>query len=113
MCIRDRGNGMKINLRLEPRGNSRSVILEKETTIESLYRKYEEELPYTILAAKVDNKIEDLNFVLQKDCDVELLDMRTQAANLIYQNSLCLIYLKAIDDVLGNVEVDIENARCV
>ena len=104
------GNGMKINLRLEPRGNSRSVILEKETTIESLYRKYEEELPYTILAAKVDNKIEDLNFVLQKDCDVELLDMRTQAANLIYQNSLCLIYLKAIDDVLGNVEVDIENA---
>ena len=42
---------------------------------------------------------------------MEFLDMRTQAANLIYQYSLCLIYLKAIWDVLGrDVPVEIQNS---
>ena len=63
-----------------------------------------------ILAARVDNKIQSLKKELYRECRVELLDMRTQEANLIYQNSLCMIYLKAIEDVLGNVEVDIENS---
>ena len=36
--------------------------------------------------------------------------MRSQSGNLIYQNSLCLIYLKAVEDVLGKSDVDIENA---
>lgn len=47
---------------------------------------------------------------MHRECRVELLDMRTQAANLVYQSSLSLLYLKAVYDVLGDVEVDIENA---
>ena len=79
-------------------------------TIEEIYKEIKEELPYTVLAARVNNKIERLEHRIYGDCRVELLDMRTQEANLIYQNSLCLIYLKAIEDVLGKVDVDIENA---
>lgn len=36
--------------------------------------------------------------------------MRSQSANLIYQNSLILIYLKAVEEALGKVEVEVENA---
>ena len=66
--------------------------------------------PYTVLAAKVDNKIVSLGYKLRRECRVEFLDMRSQAASLIYQNSLILIYLKAVEDVLGKADVEVENA---
>ena len=101
---------MEVKLRLQPRDEFQTIAVEAGIPLKELYHQYKEQLPYTILAAKVDNHIEDLNYTIERDCRVEFLDMRTQAANLIYQNSLCLIYLKAIDDVLGHVDVDIENA---
>lgn len=101
---------MKIQLKKELRGQFEEITVERGITIEEIYKEVKGELTYTVLAARVDNKIERLDHRLYNDCRVELLDMRTQEANLIYQNSLCLIYLKAIEDVLGKVEVDIENA---
>ena len=86
------------------------AAIARGSTIEELYKQYAKQLPYTVLAAKVDNKIEGLDHRLSRECRVEFLDMRTQAANLIYQNSLILIYLKAIEDILGKADVDIENA---
>ena len=101
---------MVIKLKLQPRDAWIEVTEEPGTTVEALYRKYESQLPYAVLAAKVNGTVERLTWRLEEDSTVELLDMRTQAANLIYQNSLILLYLKAVDDVLGHVEVDIENA---
>lgn len=101
---------MKIQLKKELRGQFEEITVERGITIEEIYKEVKSELTYTVLAARVDNKIERLDHRLYNDCRVELLDMRTQEANLIYQNSLCLIYLKAIEDVLGKVGVDIENA---
>ena len=101
---------MKIQLKKELRGQFEEITVERGITIEEIYKGIKDELSYTVLAARVNNKIERLEHRLYNDCRVELLDMRTQEANLIYQNSLCLIYLKAIDDVLGKVDVDIENA---
>lgn len=101
---------MNIYLTKEPRTEKEQVFAEKGISVEQLYRRYEHELPYTVLAAKVNNKIEDLGYIIDNDCSVEFLDMRAQTGNLIYQNSLILIYLKAIDDVMGNIEVDINNA---
>ena len=101
---------MKIQLKKELRGQFEEITVERGITIEEIYKEVKGELTYTVLAARVDNKIERLDHRLYNDCRVELLDMRTQEANLIYQNSLCLIYLKAIEDVLGKVGVDIENA---
>ena len=101
---------MKIQLKKELRGQFEEITVERGITIEEIYKEVKDELTYTVLAARVNNKIERLDHRLYNDCRVELLDMRTQEANLIYQNSLCLIYLKAIEDVLGKVGVDIENA---
>lgn len=101
---------MNIRLVKELRSEETVAAIARGSTIEELYKQYEKQLPYTVLAAKVDNKIEGLDHRLSRECRVEFLDMRTQAANLIYQNSLILIYLKAIEDILGKADVDIENA---
>ena len=55
----------------------KNIEVEKGISLEELYRKYEEELPYTVLLAKVDNKLEELNHKLHRSCTVEFLDMRT------------------------------------
>lgn len=101
---------MKLQLKTDPRGEYQEISLEKGTSIEELYRSMENELPYTVLAAKVNNKLETLSYEIHRECCIEFLDMRTQLANLIYQNSLCLIYLKAVSDVVGDFEVNIENS---
>lgn len=102
---------MQIKLRTEPRGEWREIEIAEETSIEEVYRAHRDQMRYTALAAKVDNKIEDLGYVLTKPCSLELLDMRTQSANLIYQYSLSLIYLKAVEDCLGkSARVEIQNS---
>ena len=101
---------MIIDLKLQPRCEAFPVETEIGTTLESLYLKYRDQIPYTVLAAKVDNEIKPLTYIPERDCSAEFLDMRTQAANVIYQNSLVLLYLKAVQDVLGDVSVDIENS---
>lgn len=107
---------MKIRL-LKPRlpgkpvsGEYYEVEMPAGSTFEDVYRMYEEEYPYTVLAVKVNNKLESLIHQIEEDCTVEFLDMRSQAANLIYQHSLSLIYLKAVEEVLGRAITDIENS---
>ena len=65
-------------------------------TLEELAGEFRGELPYTVLLAKVNGKYEELSFSLEKDSTVELLDIRNHSADLAYQNSLALIYLKAV-----------------
>ncbi len=101
---------MRIQLKLQPREEGKEIHVDKGISLEEIYKTYEKELPYKVLAAKVDNKVESLTFKPMEDCNVEFLDMRQQAANLIYQDSLSFIYLKAVNDVLGNVDVEIKNS---
>lgn len=98
-----------IQLITGPREEPVERTVEQGTTLEKLAAEYTE-LPYTILAAKVDNKISELTKPIEAPCRIEFLDMRDQGANLIYQRSLSLLYLKAIHDVLGKVPVGIENS---
>jgi uridine kinase len=100
---------IKIRLITGPREQAVERTVEKGKTIEALVADYPE-LPYTVLAAKLDNKISALVKKIEHPCTIEFLDMRDQAANLIYQRSLSLVYLKAVHDVLGHVPVFIENS---
>jgi len=101
---------MKINLITKPKGEIRECDVRQGISIENLC--YEiKGLPYRILAAKVNNRIVDLNYTLDEPCTVELLDMRTEAATILYQASLSLIYVKAVSDVLGEeANVSIRNS---
>jgi len=107
----DRPEGkMRITLIPAPRAAEEIIETQEGVTIEQLYLERKANLPYTVLAAKVNNKYEDLDTELKEDCRVEFLDMRNQAANLIYQYSLSLIYIKAVYDVMGKVGVWIDNS---
>lgn len=101
---------MLINLIDQQGKSAREVDVKKGISVEEVYREFCDDLPYKVLAARVDNELKSLTFKLDKPCKVELLDMRQQGINLVYQNSLSFVYLKAVYDVLGPVDVDVENA---
>ncbi len=101
---------MKILLRLPREAELKELNIEGEISVKELADKYQSELDYTVLIARVNGKDEELTYKLEDDSVVELLDMRTHSANLAYQHSLSLIYLKAVMDVLGDFAVEIENS---
>ena len=101
---------MKIKLQPQIGAAYEELTIDKPVTVRELADRYQPELPYRVLLANVDGKDEELTFLLHRDCSVRLLDMRTYSANLVYQHSLSLIYLKAVMDVLGDMAVEIEES---
>lgn len=101
---------MEIKLKKGPREAVVPIHIDGAITAEALLQRFGQNLPYDILAVRVDQQVKELTTLLDRDCQVEFLDMRTHAANLIYQRSVSLIYLKAMEDVVGKVRVIIENS---
>ena len=82
----------------------------KGISAEQILLDLNETLPYRVLLCKVDNSYRGLPHKITRPCTIEYLDMHNNYAWLVYQNSLVLLYKKAIHDVLGNVEVDVLNS---
>ncbi|MDR2089002.1 MAG: nucleoside kinase [Clostridiales Family XIII bacterium] len=101
---------IKVRLRTDPRAPFRKISVRKGSLLSDLANEYQPELPYRILAAKVNNQIRELNKTIDEPEDITLLDMRVNAVNLMYQRSLSLLYLKAIQDVLGRADVFLGNS---
>ncbi len=103
---------MKLNVTLKtaPDNSPISITVLKGALLEDLVKQYQKDLPYRILAAKVNNLVTELNKPINEPCSVTFLDNRNHSANLIYQRSISFIYLKAVNDVCGKVKVLIENS---
>jgi uridine kinase len=109
--MKERGmDEIKIRLRKDPRAPFEKISVRKGVVLSELANAYQAELPYRILAAKVNGQIRELNKTIDAPGDITLLDMRVNAACLMYQRSLSLLYLKAIRDVLGKWDVFLGNS---
>lgn len=102
---------MEIKLKLGYRDEWRVFCCPNGSRIEDVYRHFKDNIPYSIFAANVNNEYKDLNYQLQEEDEVVLLDIRTQAANYVYQYSLTLLLLRAVDEVWGKKsEIIIQNS---
>lgn len=101
---------MKVFVSLSPKGEFKEVECAEGALIEELIENIGEELPYGVLLARVNNRFVRICEEVSEGSKIELLDMRNQAANLAYQTSLSLIYLKAIEDTIGRANVEIQNS---
>lgn len=101
---------MQILLKLGSESMPIPIEIQDGATYEMLAQQVADELPYPVFAAKRNNVVERLTEQLQANSIVELLDLRNRSAELIYQNSVSLLYIKAVQDVLGKVQVQIEHS---
>ena len=91
-------------------GQHLDVDVEKGKTAEAIYRDLKIVSEHQILLCKVNNSYRSLCHKITHSCTLEYLDMRNNYAWLVYQSGLILLYKKAVNDILGNVKVEILNS---
>lgn len=77
----------------------REVTVKQGTALQELCKEYQKEYLSDIIAARVDNDIKELNYVLTKDCKVQFIDLTDVDGFRIYQRSLSFILIKAVYDL--------------
>ena len=91
--------------------DNRVISFNDGCRVEDILKQVQDELKYPIYLSKLDNAYRALTHIMTHDCEIEFLDLRNQEAWLVYQNSLILIFIKAVHDVLGKkVLVTINNS---
>ena len=91
--------------------NDKVITFEDRIRLEDVLKQVKDELPYPVYLAKLDNAYRALTHITEHDCSIEFLDMRNQEAWLVYQNSLILIFIKAVHDLFGKkVLVTVNNS---
>ncbi len=101
---------MKILVKI-PSAEAMTMEFDHNMKAEEILNLVKDKLVYPVYGCKVDNSYRGLLHNVHRDCTVEFLDIRNQAIWLVYQNSLVLLYLKAVHDILGkDVLVSINNS---
>ena len=82
------------------------------TSLLDVYQAFADEinLPYPVVAAKVNNTAQGLKFRLFQNRDVEFLDAREGAGFLVYVRSLCFVLYKATSDLFPGSKLFIEHS---
>ena len=81
--------------------DNRVIEFEDSVKLEDLLKQVQDELPYRVYLTKLDNAYRALTHITEHDCRIEFLDLRNNEAWLVYQNSLILIFIKAVHDIFG------------
>ena len=101
---------MIIKYKTDPKGKFKKKTVNPGITVAEFIDLVKDNIQYDIYAARINQTLGKLDTILSTDCELELLDIRTQVSKLIYQNSLNLIFIKALHDILPDCEVEIETA---
>ena len=91
--------------------DNRELSYPEGTDVETVLKDVRDELPLPVYVSKLDNAYRAFTHKLTHDSHIEFLDLRNQEAWQVYQNSLVMVFIKAVHDVLGkDVRVSIRNA---
>lgn len=78
-------------------------------SLQEIYNDLKIQLPYQVVAARVNYKVESLNFLIYKPKDVEFIDASSSSGMRVYERSLCMVLAKAVNDLYPNAVLRIEH----
>lgn len=73
-----------------------------------IYEGFNLKMPYGPVSAKVNNKVESLDFRVYYNKDVEFLDITTTSGMRTYVRSLCFILVRAVEELYPDGTVSLE-----
>ena len=74
-----------------------------------IFHKLNIELKYPVMAARVNYKVEDLNFMVYKPKDIEFIDLGTPSGMRVYVRTLSMVLSKAISELFPDAVLRIEH----
>ena len=96
-----------IQIRCHNNGVTREFI--PGTTLQEVYDALALNMPYGAVSARVNNKVEGLDFKVYNHKDVEFLDLTSDSGMRTYVRSLFFVLTKAVSDIFPEGEVIIEH----
>ena len=89
---------------------TQEAIIQAGTSLLQLSKDYGKHHSQPIIAARVDNDIKELSYVLKRDCEVKFIDLNEEDGMRIYRRSLYFIFMKAAYDLYPDRRVIISHA---
>ncbi len=74
-----------------------------------IYRDLKIELNYPVMAARVNYKVEDLNFIIYKPKDIEFIDLSSPSGMRVYVRTLSMVLAKAVSELYPDAVLRIEH----
>ncbi|WP_289105720.1 nucleoside kinase [uncultured Bacteroides sp.] len=96
-------------LQIYCKNNKETREIPEGTSLIDIYRELGLNMPYGPVSAKVNNKVENLNFRVYYNKDIEFLDITSASGMRTYVRSLCFILVKAVDDLYPCGTISLEH----
>lgn len=75
----------------------------------TIYTGFNLQMPYGPVSAKVNNKVESLDFRVYYNKDVEFLDITSASGMRTYVRSLCFVLVKAVEELYPEGSISLEH----
>lgn len=79
------------------------------TSLLDIYKGFDLQMPYGPVSAKVNNKVESLDFRVYYNKDIEFLDITSASGMRTYVRSLCFILVKAVEELYPEGSISLEH----
>ena len=99
---------MKQEIQFRCKNNKKSIYATIGSTLSDVFKQLNLKMPYNTVCAKVNNKVEGMNFRLYHNADVEFLDMTSGSGSRNYTRTLFFILCKAVHDLFPRSYVVID-----
>ena len=101
-------------LQIRCKNNNITRSFPEGTSLLEVYQSFADELqmPYPVVAAKVNNTSQGLKFRLFQNRDVEFLDAREGSGHRAYVRSLSFVLYKATQDLFPGSKLFVEHSLC-
>lgn len=100
---------MSNQIKIRCKNNGKQERFEIGTPLREVYQRFGLEMEYGPVSARVNNKVEGMNFRVYHNKDVEFLDLTSPSGNRAYTRTLFFVLCKAVSDLYphGKVVIDI------
>ncbi len=73
----------------------------KGMTLDEISKNFYDKFKYPILIAKVDNNLRELNYTIQKNANIEFLDLTSREGNRVYVSGLVYLLIFTVKSLYG------------
>jgi uridine kinase len=79
------------------------------TSLKDLYNQLQLDMPYPVIAARVNYKVQSLDFLIYKPKDIEFIDATSESGYRCYIRSLSMVMACAVRELWPNCDLRIEH----
>lgn len=91
------------------RNLNKSLTVEMGSTLREVFQQSGVELPYNVMGALVNNKLEDLNYPIYRPKQVEFVDIHHSKGRSVYLRTICMVLANAVHDLYPEHQLRIEH----